>query len=413
LCGRIRVLESDAGQQLNGKLAEIIEIQQKTGRIRVLMTLKHKVKAASIKPENLALELSVLDAAKKAIKTDPKIQEMLRGTALNSDDLNEKSWQMNDRLPQMSASEIVRRIRDNDIFLIQALNIPEELKPRRLEATVVVEMFELGLVDVCLDKFAFPDAINCNGGSDCFKHRLCLNLLPFIFATIEKDGPYKEFVYKRKNEILEKTGPLIMTTCTKKHRYYNHTYGWLTMQRQFLILLRSCFVVVSPVGIKTFLQMDALVLESLAEHIVLCMCVDPRLYLNVRKESIDYREILQKDNLQIKLEALFVLKTLLSVEDFGDAFGTLIGEVVVPGGALGLTGRRFAECFLDCASSFTVLKQQPEYESTTVVAALYCIYHEFWECSKLRPILGAFDGAFLSVASNSDFESWAQARLTK
>lgn len=41
---------------------------------------------------------------------------------------------MNDRLPLMSAPGIVRRIRDNGIHLIQALNIPVEMEARKLEA---------------------------------------------------------------------------------------------------------------------------------------------------------------------------------------------------------------------------------------------------------------------------------------
>lgn len=144
------------------------------------------------------------------------------------------------------------------------------------------------------------------------------------------------------------------------------------------------------------------------------MCVDLRHYLDLDSVRMDNPVELQADSLQIKSDAMRILAELVNIRVFRDHtnFATFIGKVVVPGGAAGLTGRRFAECFLDCAASFFVLKVLPEYTSSHVLFNLRFVYQEFFQqCPNLRPILGTFDREFLTLGNNRDFESWSQARL--
>jgi len=66
---------------------------------------------------------------------------------------------------------------------------------------------------------------------------------------------------------------------------------------------------------------------------------------------------------------------------------TRIGELVVPGGAEGLTARKFAECFLDCAAKYPALEENYQYSfldgHRRLLQHIYC---QFYQCSMLRPL---------------------------
>lgn len=239
---------------------------------------------------------------------------------------------------------------------------------------------------------------------------LYFGALFLMLSHLESSDDHQELFVQKSVETLRKIGPSILTLCSKKRRLYNRTDVWHATLLLFLTLLFTCLSA-GPSAIRALLQLDQLVLDSLTEHIIAYMTIDISLFLDLdsgRAESPEW------SNSAIKSAALSVLVKLVGVSDGGEAFTTRIGEILVPGGSVGLTGRQFAECFLDCAAKFTALKELqdfPEYEESVTLRQLQFIYQEFYKCSRLRPALGVFDRTFYNLQNNNQYESWAHARL--
>jgi len=85
---------------------------------------------------------------------------------------------------------------------------------------------------------------------------------------------------------------------------------------------------------------------------------------------------------------------------------TEIGEIIVPAGAPGLSGRNFAECFLDCATKFISM-----FELSKVRLRLFqYIYAQLLQCSQLRAQMH-IDEVFRLVDYDSELENWARDRF--
>lgn len=110
---RIDGLQSEAGMRMNNKLAEVLHVQEDTGRIHVALTLDKEVKLAAIKPENVAVELSVPEAAKKSMQSERKARE--RDEKADIAEYNRKARQVS--LAGMSAVQIVHHIGVGDVAL--------------------------------------------------------------------------------------------------------------------------------------------------------------------------------------------------------------------------------------------------------------------------------------------------------
>jgi len=84
---------------------------------------------------------------------------------------------------------------------------------------------------------------------------------------------------------------------------------------------------------------------------------------------------------------------------------------MVPAGAPGLTGRRFAECFLYCAAQLAIV-EGPEDFGVDKLAILSCILAHLYQCKRLHPLLGDPNKDFFyELGGLRDFKKWAKARL--
>lgn len=209
---RISGLQSDAGRKMNGLRAEILELLETTGRIRVALTLDRRIKIVAIKLENLALELSVLDAVKQSMRLEKEAQQRAERGEPPRDVTGfvPGAERIAERLPNMSGKEIVRRIRIDDQAVIKALCM------ERLSCAKTYEMHEHGLIDALLDSFTYPEAIDVKTG---VKTASWLRLTA-LSNLLSGNGP--DSIPEKTNEMLVvailQMGPTILTLCSKKRR---------------------------------------------------------------------------------------------------------------------------------------------------------------------------------------------------
>jgi len=435
---RISGLQSEAGQKLNQQLAEVLEVQKKTGRIGVILTMDRKVITRSIKPENLTVELSVLDAAKLSIETERMGRERERTQAENAgssgDDASWEAMEGCTALERMSASEIVRKIRENDFRMTVNMENAAECIDMKLEEEkkknggepmggadqpyvgAIAKLFEEDVIGTCLDKLAFPESID-DAASEPTTGKVVARafcMLCNMFSVLVTSDYSKETLNGLFATFVQQSGPAIFTLCCKKRRVYNRTDIWQDAAGFFFRLLRNCISTGCRPGRRALLALDPVVLKSFKEYNVTCLTVDCALFLDV--ETVQMLDGMRHQNIEIKLDALSNLDTLVDKDFFGDDFVEDIGRMRVPRGSAGLGGRRFAQCFLNCAAALaiTILKERPAFQSGLILRCLKRIYVEFTQCEKLRPFFCRIDlmgVAFLYLESTSEFEKWAENRL--
>jgi len=196
---------------MNHLRAELLEHQETTGRFRVVMTLDKKIKIAAIKPENLTVELSVLDATKRCAEAERVGRE--RASAMTEAYVDERmvnAYQLNRRISSLRGETIVQRIRENDRDLMQAFFLPEGANPLPWTWSKKVEMYEHGLIDACLSKFKFPDALDDAEAASSVEHRprqqsrTAGPVASRSASTTRSDYPYM---------LLEETSPLQQNRC--------------------------------------------------------------------------------------------------------------------------------------------------------------------------------------------------------
>lgn len=198
-------------------------------------------------------------------------------------------------------------------------------------------------------------------------------------------------------------------------RLHGRTVLWWVAQRPFVNLLSNCFRVGGP-GIRALRQLDPVIAKTVAEYTVSCMTVNPKLFLDVKSEVLLADVGFFKEACPaIKIFSIGLLKELLTVTHVGEAFVTQIGEAVVPSGSPGLSGRRFAECFLDCAASLALVEKPASMSNPRIgekVMFLKAIY-VYLSCSlKLREQYLEQDERFNLLEDDARLEIWARLRLS-
>jgi len=145
-----------------------------------------------------------------------------------------------------------------------------------------------------------------------------------------------------------------MTCASRKRRLVSQTERWWLAHRGLVNLLSNCFSVSDrpqALGILKH-RMDPIVAKQLAKYMIECMTVDHSLFLNSeRNRNVRGLEVFSAE---VKIVSADVLRNLLQ-NDEDETFATEVANMMVPAGAPGLTGRRFAECFLDCAAHLALV----------------------------------------------------------
>lgn len=421
---RIAGLQSEAGIKMNGRLAEVLEVDEKTGRIRVALTLDQKIKTAAIKPENLTVVLSVLDAVKQSIELEKETQDVLgRHEASFEDEFGEEIVQTRKRVPSLSLEEIIRRVREGDKVLMNALCVPGS--DNRLPLSKVVALFnEHGLVEVCLEKYQFPEGVDIDSQFDTaldVPPDLCIILLANLLSgEAPGEASYDEHDLQKlkelRSDVLRRMGPSILSCCSKKRRLHGRTNLWWSVQLIFTEILYDIFIFGDHAVSVLLKELDPLVTKTLTEHVVSCMTVDPKLFLSTSLLTDGGNllgintKVMECIAPTIQRLAVAILMKLVDVRVVGEVLVTQIGEMVVPSGSPGLSGRRFAECFLDLSAHLALDERMPAMPSVKLLGRLKCIYTLLFKYSKLQPPL-VFDYTFTSVDGDDSFRSWAKARL--
>ena len=281
-------------------------------------------------------------------------------------------------LPGMSAAEIVAGIRGNNAHLMQALKMPVEFRQRyQIDSATIVGMLEQGVIEAVFDKLSFPQAIDSTD-AECQKViARILDLLNSLFAGLNSRGQDGPAFVKWNNEMVKQLGPVIMTLCNKKRRLYNCRPMWFASQRGFLLLVHNCVHTGGVARIRLFHdEMKGIALTTIAEHIVFWMTLDsdPSLLLDINAVGADFIVMMNRDFLAAKWLAVGILIELVAVHHFGDSFGTLIGKLVVPDGAIaGLSGQQYVAMLKNSSSSSELQVAFDEHTPETVH-----LYHQIY-----------------------------------
>jgi len=411
---RIVGLQSETGKQMNDKPAEVIEIQERIGRIGVAMTLGRKIKIASIKSENLVVELSVFDAIKKSVK----IEKAGRKKTLESDYTEEERReieQLRQRLPSLSAAEVVHRIRQGDkvIFATFVMLPIYHRELPKLESAGVMQA--LGLVDSALAYVKYPDAIDYKtNNTDKILSQNCLNVLDSIFMSCSDS----EQVVELCEDIVSAIGPAILCCCTKRRRISGRTDSWWITQAGLLTLLYRCLCSAHDDyagSFKLIKSIDPYVTDKLMEMVVFNLTADPKIFLQVKSPLSVIKSQIEPSSVTpgTKIIALAVLAMFLEFsargDDGGEALAQMVGRRIVQPGSP-LTGRHFAECCLDWAAHMG-LAEYPVRSDFERVEYLQLVYLRFDSCTGLSDLVDERDEEFISLKIDSALKEWAKARL--
>lgn len=396
---RISGLQSEKGKPMNNHCAEIMEIQEKTGRIGVVLTLDRKIKVASIKPENLTLELSVLAAVKKSVSVE--LEKTFTQLVQDEMDVVGAPAPMVGLIYSLNPEEIVRRVRGKDSDVLRALDT-WSMSLDGSDYSRIVSFHKHGLAGALLDTYTFPEAIDMTTDADAVR----MHAGPQILANQLVQAT--EF----RLEVVRMIGPAILTCASKKHRLASRTDRWWFAQKGFVNLVHNCLSASVPEhqaarALKQ--ELAPIVAEKLAEYTIECMTVDHALFLDYSPHR--RTKGLEVFSPEVRTVSIANLREIANVSIFGKAFVSRIGEMIVPAGAPGLTGRRFAECFLDCAAHLALV-EGPEDFGVDKLATLRCILANFHICDRLHPLLGESPNEFFyELGGLRDFKEWAKARL--
>ena len=416
---KISGLQSEAGMRMNGSLAEVLE-RLENGRIRVILTVDTtKIKIASIKKENLSMILSALDAAKQGYRLD---KEDEAGNGPEPLDIHRGYAAMVAQLPSFSGAEIVRRLRNGDNTLLLALAITQTPEITR---QVVDAMLEHGLAAVCLEKFQFPESIDLVDTNDPGTRAMYFALLGNSLSQNHYCGAQEQVkVHALRLDICRRIGPALLVCASKKKRLFGRTKHWSGIHTYFVQVLGNCFVTKTDIT-KAFLRdMDPLIVNTLMEYLIFCLTVDPFLYL--RTKSPVAREMQQPDSgiqvqdahyAALQMGSVRVLSDFFNIEVVGESFVQRVAEIVVPGGAPGLTGRKFGECFLDLAAKLAVAQDvfnRSRIGMERPVVKELQMMHVALLISCSSDLVGDdTDDTFLRLNSTEAFLLWANSRMNE
>jgi len=278
-------------------------------------------------------------------------------------------------------------------------------------------MQALGVVDSVLSQIKFPDAIDADNRLSL----TCFNVLDNIFKACS-DPQQLDML---REDIVGALGPAILCCCTKKRHMMGRTDCWFVTQEALLGLLETCLHTVShddSRGLRLIKSIDPYVTDKLMELLVFNLTVDPKLFLQVKSLLFTMKSRKGPSSVlpSSKVHALVVLTLFLQfsdrVDDGGEAMVKKVGRLIVPFGAPGgLTGRHFAECFLDWAAHMGLAEycMNSTYMGVELLQCLVKLYFRFGICKGLSDLVDGFDKEFIGLKSDSALKDWAKARLKK
>ena len=316
------------------------------------------------------------------------------------------------KIKSLSGAEIVQRIRDGDKVMIQALVMPH-LAPK-LSLAQIEEMYANGLAEACLGYLRFPEAIDVDTDVKAVP-LLLLNILGNTLAGSPYNTPREVAKLNAiRLDVMRQLGPALLVCATKKRRLYGATEHWWGVRTGLMQLLQNCFLAQEQATAVLMNDLDPIVMNVLLDQVIFALTVDPTIFLRTKSPLLERSP--EQNAIFGKMCTLSILVELVDIANVGEAMVCRIGTLIVPGGAPGLTGRKFAECFLECVARLAIAFSTNEQTRTTDMMIqrmqeLHYIYSCLFKCPQLLPMLGPFDEAFTSADSPQSFLLWSRRRL--
>jgi len=421
---KIDGLQSESARSMNGSLAEVAE-RLEDGRIKVVVTRSDtngvkKIKTFSIKKENLSLELSTLEAAKQGRRLEKLDEEGKGPTPINN--TSEAITVATRLLASFTANDIVRRLRSDNFDKMILMTLTTFPTPTSHQLCLEA-MLQQGLVTVCLEKIPFPQAIDLLdidqvGSRSLFMILLSNSVVDAHYSSTQE----KAQLHALRLDIVRRIGPLILVMASKKKRLFGTNKNWIGSQTHFMYMLANCFVAHEEITSTFIKENDPLVVNTLTEHLVFCLTVDPSLYLR-NKSCVAPGQLTEEGSAHmevhysaLKMASLAILKDFFIFETVGKRFVQRLAQMVVPVGAPGPTGQTLGQCFLELAArvalALDAFVRSDGGRNRPIYIELQLIDRALRVCCSPNLICEE-DTDFMSVDSQEAFIMWANSRIAE
>jgi hypothetical protein len=411
---KIHGLQSEQGKRMNEHLAEIISFNEEKERYEVIFTMKQcVVKTASMKYENLAMHLSVIEGAKGCKRT--KLSDM--GTPENHEEwMNEcKKVAKTFARKNETGKNIMDRLKKNDKHLLQAIAMPGGIT---LTSKQTEQMLKNGFLDWLFKHFEYPALIDeANTPSLSMDNMLCVatTVLNKHQLGVTKEQDLNHY----RVEACKKMAPLIMAVATKKRRSFQHVEYWVFLQMGFVVLLQNCLLADQLASTVLLNQLDPFVTNTLLQHCVDLLSSNPK--LNLKKKSgllrneMGSKTALESQEKSMKTVLMPVFLELMDYDNVGERWVTYIGKISIPPGIenyshkslASVIFRLFAQAVFDERNN----AMAPRRGGQQLVEEVKYIYSCMNRCEALREIMGPFNYDLAAVQTPSQLLRWANKTL--
>ena len=406
---KIHGLKSEAGQCLNGYLAEIISYKKENDRYQVIFTADEcMVKTASVKNKNLELHLSLLQGAKGLVpykKSDIEDDfERNQNEYLNKCKKVAKSFSKTE-----TGAAIVEKLKKGDKYFLQALTMEDgiTLTPKQKEG-----MLKNGLIDLVFKQFDYPSVIDENDTS-VYNLSQIINLLSNLLCKNELGTSKEHRLNQFRVEVCRKMGPLIMAVSTKKRRLFRQIEHWVGIQFPFTALLQNCLLADKEASTVFLSQLDPVVRNAFLNHVIYLFSFNPN--LNLKKRScINNRQFMDFSDLNMKKALMPSLVELLDVNNVGEAWTTFIGKIRIPPGVTHMAHKPLAAVIFQLFAHAAVDEINTVYQrkgGQLLLEEVQYIYSCMYACSELREIMGPFNNEFDILETPTQLLQWAKKTL--
>jgi len=406
---KIHGLKSEAGQRLNGYLAEIISYKKENNRYQVIFTAEEcMVKTASVKNENLELHLSLLQGAKGLVPYNNRTYAEVERSV--NDFMNQCKIVAKRFSKTETGVAIVERLKNGDREFLQALTMKDGIKltPKQSEG-----ILQHGFIDMVFKQFDYPSVID-DKDLPFYNPAQMITLLSNLLFRY-KLGTFKE---KRLNqfrvEACKKMGPFIMAASTKKRRLFRRTEHWVGAQVGFASLVQNCLLADKEASTVFLNQLDPVVRNAFLNHVVYLFSSEPKLNLKKRSGVVDFQSIEVLDH-NMKKIIMPSLVELMDVNNVGEAWTTFIGKIRIPPGVPHMANKPLAEVIFQLFALAAVEEIDTVHErrgGQPLLEEVRYIYKCMYDCSELREIMGPFNHEFANlVRTPTQLLQWAKKTL--
>ena len=400
---RIKSLQSNVGNQINGLLAEILSHDAKDDRYNVVLTQTQsqslcQIKCVALKASNLELHLALTQGARNCIRVS---LTQIESKQWDKVPMEEEKDILVRVLQKANGKQIMKVIKSNKYDCGELYHVISSTVNKKQKE----EVLNAGYLDWLFMQYDYPSMID----REDIEYELWTHDYRLIMACFFLSGQPDRCIYA-----LKKMGPLILLVSNKKRRLAKKAECWHELQYGFAPLLRECLQPGMD-AVRILMNMEPIVMERLVEHCILLLSGDTTVFLKAHSGYLRYISASEFETRTqiIRSQILRVLGRL--IEHHPIHVLTNIGKTKVPSGVAFCAGVPFCIAFpvIIARNILEEIKKQPSSADDLIAEAQqhYAnIYNNFLRCD-LNGNLDDIDHEFMKLSSCEDFTRWANMTL--